>query len=83
MSENDVTTNEIMDFLRENMVMRSDLEDFMTKEDGSNMEHRIQVGLDQIIKMQQKFDVELSASQSRTVRLEDRVETIEKKLELV
>ncbi len=75
--------DELMDFLKENMVFRSDLENFMTKEEGRNLEHRIQIGLDQIIKMQQKFDVELVSSVGRSIRLEDRVEIIEKKFELV
>ena len=30
-----VTTNEIMDFLQEHMVMRSDLQDFMKKDDAA------------------------------------------------
>lgn len=82
--------DELMDFLKEHMAMRSDFGNFMTREDARGMEHRMQISMDQIIKMQQKFDIELLAFKSRTDRLDDKIEhvdgrvvMIEKKFKLV
>jgi len=81
--------DELMDFLKEHMVMRSDLENFMTKEEGRELRSEIHAVGDTVARLQQTLEIELLATKGRKDRLEDRIDqvenrivTIEKKLEL-
>ncbi len=72
-----------MGFLKEYMVVKADLENFMTKDDGRRLEHCMFVLEDQQAKMQGTMELEPIAPTRRTDRLESRVTIVENKLGLV
>lgn len=74
--------DELMDFLKEHMVVRADLANFMTKDDGRRLEHRMLVLEDQQAKMQETMELELVAPTRRMDCLERRVAIVEGKLGL-
>lgn len=103
MTKTRVTTNqladmlyELMDFLKENMVVRADLERYATKEDlyrveekidavsgqVGNLKHRFSVLEDQQVKLQQTVEIELLAPTLRMDRMEGRLGIVETKLGL-
>lgn len=103
MTKTKVTTNqladmlyELMDFLKENMVVRADLERYATKEDlyrveekidavsgqVGNLKHRFSVLEDQQVKLQQTVEIELLAPTLRMDRMEGRLGIVETKLGL-
>lgn len=84
--ENDVSTNEIMQFLKENMVMREEfhetLTDYATKEDLIGFKSDIMESVDRFAKLHEPLDQELVMLRSKYSRLEERLEVVEKKLEI-
>lgn len=82
MAQDNVTNGEIMSFLQEHMVMRADLENFMTKDDGRRLEHRMFSLEDQMAQLREKVDLELIAPTRRMDRIEHRVTVVEGKLGL-
>jgi len=78
----EITTSEIMDFLREHMVTRSDLDRFATKEDLFRSQIEVMSSVDRFAKLHETLDLELVALRGRYERLEERVETVEQKLGL-
>ncbi len=85
MVECEVTTSEIMEFLKEHMVTKADLDmrGFATKKDLLEMQSEIMTHIDGLAKRTETFDHELFAMQSKYNRLEERLEVIEHKLETV
>jgi hypothetical protein len=59
----EITTSEIMDFLREHMVTRSDLDRFATKEDLFRSQIEVMSSVDRFAKFHETLDLELVALQ--------------------
>ena len=81
MANGDVTTGEIMDFLREHMVTKEDMQIFV-KDELQNTENRILTSIDRFVKLHETLDQELVALRSKYERLEGRLEIVEQKLGL-
>ena len=79
-----VTTNEIMDFLKENMMTRDEaMETFATKSDLVGFRDDIITTVDRFAKLHETLDQELVMSRSKYNRLEERIELVEAKLGMV
>ncbi len=92
----EVTTNEIMEFLREHMLTKEDgdrllsriiaLEtrqaDFATKKDLEDMKSEIMETLDKLVKTDSDQAVEMVAMRSKYDRIEERLTAVEKKVGL-
>jgi hypothetical protein len=61
---NEITTNEIMDFLKENMVMREEIEIIITEKLQAT-ESRILESVDRFAKLHETLDQELVALRSK------------------
>ncbi|MBU0645877.1 hypothetical protein KJ611_00135 [Patescibacteria group bacterium] len=73
--------NQIMDFLKEHMLMRQEAyEIFVTKDEAKVMKDELLTAIDGNTKKVNDFDAELAAGRSHRLRLEGRVDKIEKKM---
>lgn len=79
MPNGDVTTNEIMDFLKENMVTREEVEQIVD-EKVLRTESRILESVDRFAKLHETLDQELIMLRSKYNRLEERLEAVEAKI---
>ena len=79
MANSDVTTNEIMDFLKENMVVRDEIEQIVD-EKVTNSGNRILESVDRFAKLHETLDQELVMLRSKYSRLEERLEVVEQKV---
>jgi hypothetical protein len=78
-----VTTNDILDFLKENMMTKDEsLETFETKQEAFDSESRVLESVDRFAKLHETLDQELLMLRSKYNRLEERLEQIEYKLGL-
>ena len=81
MSNDDVTTNEIMDFLKENMMTKDEIRTtFQTKSEAQASESRILESVDRFAKLHETLDQELVMLRSKYDRLEERLEVVEAKV---
>ena len=78
----EITTTEIMNFLREHMVTKGDLERFATKEDLFRSQTEVMSSVDRFTKLHETLDLELVAMRGKYERLEERIEIVEQKLGL-
>jgi predicted Zn-ribbon and HTH transcriptional regulator len=76
---NDVTTNEVIDFLKEHMMMKEEVETIM-EEKLQATESRILSAVDRFAKLHETLDQELVMMRSQYNRLEERLEIVEQKL---
>ncbi|HAU66621.1 TPA: hypothetical protein DCW61_04715 [Candidatus Uhrbacteria bacterium] len=81
---NDVTTNEILEFLKENMVtkdeFRETLTEYATRKDLIEFRSDILESVDRFAKLHETLDQELLMLRSKYNRLEERLELIETKI---
>ena len=80
MSNDNVTTDEIMEFLKEHMVTKEDLHDFFTKDDTVELRSDILTSVDRFAKLHETLDIELVSLQSKYGRLEERLKRVEEKV---
>jgi len=82
--KNMVTTTEIMEFLREHMVTKEDIKDFVTKDELQNQfqefKSDIISSIDRFAKLHETLDQELVSLRNKYDRLEGRLEIVEDKL---
>jgi len=76
----EVTTQEILEYLRDNIVTKEDAESFATKEDLVEFRSEIVSHIDSFVKLHQTLDLELVALRSRRDRLEGRLAIVEDKM---
>ncbi len=82
MSDKDVSTTDIMEFLQQHMVMKADLGSFATKDDLVQAKSDILESVDRFTKLHETLDHELVAMRSKYDRLEERMKAIEQKIGL-
>ncbi len=90
MENEDVSTNEIMGFLKKNMVTRdeaietfatkADVEGFATKEDILESKSEVIEHVDSFAKLHETLDQELAMLRSKYNRLEERLDLVEAKI---
>lgn len=81
MTNGDVTTNEIMDFLKEHLVMRDEVRSIV-KEETDRVKTEILEHVDRFAKLHETLDQELIIVRSHCFRLEERLQLVERKLEI-
>jgi len=79
MTDQDVSTGEIMEFLQKNMMLRDKVKDFVRQELGQT-ESRILTSVDRFAKLHETLDQELVALRDMYHRLEEQMEMIEQKV---
>ncbi|MFH1405160.1 MAG: hypothetical protein ABIH21_03635 [Patescibacteria group bacterium] len=78
MTNDEVTTNEIMDFLKEKMVTKDEMRVYV-KDEITNAKDEIITTVDRFAKLHETLDLELVALRSKYDRLEGRIEILEQK----
>ena len=74
-----ITTNEIMDFLKEHLVMRDEIRDIVREETGTTKTEIVE-HVDRFAKLHETLDQELVMLRSKYNRLEERLEIVETRL---
>ncbi|HLD21232.1 MAG TPA: hypothetical protein VJB64_04005 [Patescibacteria group bacterium] len=74
-----ITTNEIMDFLKEHLVMRDEIRDIVREETGATKTEIVE-HVDRFAKLHETLDQELVMLRSKYNRLEERLEIVETRL---
>lgn len=86
MAEHEVTTTELLEFMKEHMVTKADLDlavaKLAAKEELAAVKNDTATIIDGLAKQHIVFDHELVALQSKYNRLEERIEVVEHKLEI-
>ncbi|OGL66758.1 hypothetical protein A2856_03265 [Candidatus Uhrbacteria bacterium RIFCSPHIGHO2_01_FULL_63_20] len=81
MGNNEITTGEILDFLKENMVTKDDMREYVGGQIQAS-EQRLISHIDRFAKLHEALDTELIAMRGKYDRLESRLEIVEQKLGL-
>lgn len=81
MANHEITTGELLDFLKEHMVTKDDMREYVGGQiQGS--ENRLITHIDRFAKLHETLDTELVSLRGKYERLEGRIDVIETKLGL-
>jgi len=82
MDEQNVTAFDLLQYMQKFMPMKQDLERFATKDDLQLTKTDILTSVDAFVKLHQTLDQELVAMRAKYERLEERLEILERKLQI-